>query len=157
MDLVHTPVADRLLASSRRAQTGCPCYSLRRFAGTFTLHYVMMRIARLEGECPHEPWLRGSLNKVNAVNRGKIRVPSPKSGVKIESFDSFDSFGSSLAQAHRATKPDPALGAPRQPATTHQQRRFAEKPALPCPACRAEPCLAAIVLSNAFVLIFKLV
>jgi hypothetical protein len=28
-----------------------------------------MRIAKLEGECPHEPWLLGDLNKVNAVNR----------------------------------------------------------------------------------------
>jgi hypothetical protein len=39
-----------------------------RFAGTLTLHYVRMRIAKLEGECPHEPWLLGDLNAVNRVS-----------------------------------------------------------------------------------------
>jgi hypothetical protein len=84
------PVLSNHLASGHRQE--CPCYSLR-FAMTLTLHYVRMRIAKLEGECPHEPWLQGNLNWVNRVspvNAVKFRVRSPGSGVKIESFDFID-------------------------------------------------------------------
>ena len=84
------PVLSNHLASGHRQE--CPCYSLR-FAMTLTLHYVRMRIAKLEGECPHELWLQGNLNWVNRVspvNAVKFRVRSPGSGVKIESFDFID-------------------------------------------------------------------
>jgi hypothetical protein len=55
-----------------------------------------MRIAKLEGECPHEPLLRGNLNKVNAVNMVKIRVPSPVS----KSILSILSIPSILSAVH---------------------------------------------------------
>jgi hypothetical protein len=51
---------------------GCKAASIRSMRSKKSVG-----VRKLEGECPHEPWLRSYLNMVNAVNR-----VSPKSRVR---------------------------------------------------------------------------
>jgi hypothetical protein len=53
----------------------------RRFAGTLTLHYVRMRIARLEGECPHEPLRIACGSRGRSPSSAQQPNPSWRSGL----------------------------------------------------------------------------